>query len=334
VATSSITVLKAIVGLLAERGVDSRPLLAELSVEPAALDEVDGRIPLDTIIRAWELGAVASRDDAFGLHFGESVPVGAFPVLDYALRACPTLGDGLARLVQYQRIVLEPTHVRLHADDDGTWLSHAVAAIPSPGLRHLGEAALAVYLERARSYTGSRLVPRVVRLSHPAPRVVAEHRRVFGTDVEFDAASNELLFTADQTRLPITSADPGLRAVLDRQAMSLIAQLPQGEGLAYDIAEVIADGLPGDSPSMTTVARKLGMSARSLRRKLDAQGTSFDAIVTSVRRELAERYLKNPSLSIGEVSFLLGFSEPSAFHRAFRRWTGETPQQYRGSRAG
>src|SRR5262249_2535552 len=147
--------------------------------------------------------------------------------------------------------------------------------------------------------------------------------------VEFDSGLNEMWLNSATLDLPIMKADPGLCAVLDRHAEELLAKYPRSDDLVARLREIIRNELNGGDPGVDRVARQLGLSARTLQRKLREHGITHQEILDQMRKDLATRYLSQPEMAICEVAYLLGFSESSAFHRAFKRWTGSTPTEFR-----
>jgi AraC-like DNA-binding protein len=147
--------------------------------------------------------------------------------------------------------------------------------------------------------------------------------------VRFSAPSNRFTFASDLLTLPIAKADATLCAVLDRHAEELLAKYPPRDSLVEKVQSIIANEFRGGDPSLERVADQLGLTPRTLQRKLHELGTSHNELLDQMRRQLAMRYLREPEMAICEVAYLLGFSESSSFHRAFKRWTGVTPREFR-----
>ena len=330
--TSSVLVLRAIVAAAGEVGAGSR-LCEALELRPGALDDLEQRVPFALIVRAWELAPRLTGDDCFGLHLAERSAVGSFGVLDYAARTCATVGDAFERLCRWQRLLHDAVHVTVEVRDDAVRILHRMHGVRSPGLRQASEAALALYVLRARAFAGRPLAPRRVGFGHRAPPDCAEHQRIFAAPIEFDSEGDELLFDRAVVDVPIRGADDGLRRVLDHHAIDLLSRLPSSESRVAAVTRLVADALPDGPPSLATIARQLGTSVRTLQRQLGAEGTSLSAVVEAVRHDLALRYVRDPAVSLLDIAFLLGYSEQSAFHRAFRRWAGTTPQTYRRTAA-
>ena len=195
--------------------------------------------------------------------------------------------------------------------------------------RHDCEMTLAIAVSFARRVTGVDWTPREVSFRHSRPQSVAEHERIFRSPVRFGRPSNELIFDSSLLALPMAKADAGLCAILDRHARELLAKSPRRGGLAERVRRLLGEALNGGDPRQEAVSQKLGISVRTLQRRLSEEGTSHQDLLDEVRSELSRRYLQESKLAICEVAYILGFSEPSAFHRAFRRWTGVTPKEFR-----
>ncbi|MFP2961699.1 helix-turn-helix domain-containing protein [Myxococcus sp. 1LA] len=182
---------------------------------------------------------------------------------------------------------------------------------------------------RGPTETSVDLVPLEVSFHHAAPPDIAEHRRVFRCEPRFEQPYNGVSVAREALETPLLKADSGLSAVLERHTRELLAKLPQVEGFVERVRAHAAEGLPNGGATNEAIAKRLHMSVRTLNRRMRDEGTSLQDVVDTLRRELALRYLEERRLAIPEVAYLLGFSEASAFHRAFRRWTGTTPAEHR-----
>ena len=181
----------------------------------------------------------------------------------------------------------------------------------------------------ARRVTNTPLVPRAVWFKHRAPARTATHLRLFGVAPAFEQPETALVFDARALSLPIRGAEPGLATYLDAYARDVLARLPADDDLASAVERAVTTSLARGVPDVESIATQLGMSARTLQRRLTEAQTSYQAIVDRARKQLALRYLEDDRLPLAEIGFLVGFADPSNFHRAFRRWTGETPSAYR-----
>jgi AraC-like DNA-binding protein len=314
-------------------GLDAEAALRSAGCRAAELEDPDGRIPHEVALALWHEAVRCSGDDAFGIHTAEQIRAGAFDVLDYATRSSATLGEGLRRLVRYHRILHDVALVQLSADGDRAQLTHALPDPAGPLPRHPAEFIVAAWVVVARQATGTDFAPVEVHFRHGPPGDRTEHARLFRAPVRFNSAVNGVVLPRSLLDLPLVKSDPGLCAVLERHVAALLEKMPRTTSVSTHVRQLVAQDLSSATPSASAAARKLHMSRRTLQRSLRAEGTTFTDLVDDLRRDLAARYLREPAVAIAEVAFLLGFSEASAFHRAFKRWQGITPAAYRAKLA-
>jgi len=244
------------------------------------------------------------------------------------MASSPTLGAAYERLCRYQRLIHETSRVHLDVESDRAVLRHQLAG-GAAAPRQTAEFLLAAWVRAGRVITGIDWAPDEVHFAHSAPADATDHARFFRTDVHFGMGENALVLPRRLLETSCTRADPALVAVLDRYAADRLAQMPQSHGIADRVRSELVDQLRGGEPSASRLAARLKMSVRSLNRLLAAENTSYQQLLDRLRRDLAERHLARQQMSISEVAFLLGYSELSSFHRAFKRWTGRTPAQFR-----
>jgi AraC-like DNA-binding protein len=307
---------------------DVGAILSAARANPEVLEDADARIPHTVLLALWHQAARQSGDNALGIHVAEQLRPGAFDVLDYAIRASSTLGEGLERLTRYHRVLHDAAIVRLSVEGDRAWLTHALPPEATPLPRHVAEFVVAAWLIVSRQATGLDFTPLQVSFRHPPPLDLSEHQRLFRAPVRFSQSANGLAIRRTLLDAPLIRSDPGLCAVLERYVTELLTRIRIDSSVAQRVRHLLAASLP-TTKSAETIARELHMSRRTLHRQLRFEGTSFSELLDDLRRDLAIRYLGEPSLAIAEVAFLLGFSEASTFHRAFKRWRGTTPADYR-----
>jgi AraC-like DNA-binding protein len=259
-------------------------------------------------------------------------PLDHFDVLAFAVRSCPTLGEHYRLAGRYIRLIHEGVYLSLEEEGDVARLVHG--HVPARiGPRQPVEGMLALAVLQGRLGVGEDLAPREVRFAHARPDRVSEQERVFRAPVRYGCPRDELVLDRALLDRPQRHAEQRLLALLDRQLGALLSGLPEIRRVRDAVARAMMDELPEREPVVATIAAKLHMSARSLQRRLESEGTSFAEILSDLRRDRALHYLKDGRISIGEVAFLLGFLDVTAFHRAFKRWTGSTPTEYRRSAA-
>jgi AraC-like DNA-binding protein len=169
-----------------------------------------------------------------------------------------------------------------------------------------------------------------IRFAHCRPTDVSEHQRIFGAVVHFAHPESEIVFDSAYLQLPISAADEELLGVLEQYAERLLRRIRPAQNWSAKVTELLSRTLCDGKPSLSQVAKLLALSQRSLQTKLKEEGTTYQALLDSVRQQLATAYLRDDKLSLAEISYLIGFADQSAFNHAFRKWTGDSPLRFRG----
>ncbi len=288
------------------------------------------RVPETVTETAWRLASTLTRDQALGIHLAEALPRGALDLIEYALRSSPSLADGFDRLARYGRLLSDRVAARTHgAEGSLLFLVHDTATSPLHPAR--AEFALAVALRLARDCTQADITPLRVGFAHPAPASDSEHRRFFDGKVRFAAGTSSMSISAADGARPMCDADAALAGIIRRRlenALELRDQASAG-ALATRVRRVLVEHLGRAVLTLDAVAKALAVSRRTLTRHLAEEGTSFRHILDQVRCDFARALLQDRTQSIGDIAFFLQYSEPAAFHRSFRRWTGKTPSEFR-----
>ena len=316
------------------RGIDRALVLQVLGVTAAQLDDPDGRIPRALVYRLWEELPRLTGDESFGLWLATQTRPGAMGVIDYVARNSRTYGEALDNTVRYVRLVHDAAFFEVTHDGPHVRIAHRVAGDPSGTAPAKADWILAHLVHAGRAITGENFAASGVRLRHARPKDVKPWARHFRCVPSFDDQANELTLAREILDLPILDPDETLRELMRHFAEQKLAALPKAEGFTERLHRVVGELLTRGAPRLQEVARALGMSTRTLQRRLREVDTSYQEAVTHVRRALAERYLVERRLSVNEIAFLLGYSEPSAFHRSFKRWHRQTPLEFRDRRAG
>jgi AraC-like DNA-binding protein len=301
-------------------------LLADLAA-PGDPRDGDARVPYRAAVALWESLPAAHADPDLGLSFAATMATSHLGVVGYFASTAGTVGGALERVLRFHRLLKDPSELSITFAPDAVHIREA----PPPGEarfpRHLAEAILGAYVVLARQWTGQRVEATAVRFQHAAPGDTRAHERLFGRRPTFGASENALVLPGAAARLPLRTADAALASYLEPVAAARLQALPAGDRLLAEVGRTVLDALPDGYPSIQGVARKLGLSSRSLQRRLEERSTRYQDVVDGVRRDAATRLLADPSLSVAEVAFVLGFADTSGFHRAFRRWTGRAPRR-------
>lgn len=308
-------------------GLDGDGLLASAGLTRLDLADPDARIPSTAADRLWEAAFARSGDPMLSLDAALALPVGAYRVLHYIGANAPTLGAGLERVARYFPLVDGRVRWEVAREGGDMVLTMAIPGLASGVPRAPAEYTFAAIIHQTRASTGVTWAPRRVEMEHLAsPEVAARHRQAFGCDCEHGAERTALVVDLGTWARAVPRADPALLAILDRHADAMAATVPREAGLDARVRAVLGARLRGgEVVDIESVARALGFGARTLQRRLDAEGTSFAALVDETRAQTARALLADRQVALSEIAFLLGFSEQSAFTRAFKRWTGETP---------
>jgi AraC-like DNA-binding protein len=316
----------------AARRVELDGVLAVAGLTPGDLEGPEARVSQAANNAVLAELVARSGDADFGLHFAERLDLDALDVVGHLAAQSATLGDAFERVCAYSRILHDSGRVDLEHRAGEVVLYPGCRGLLHVYPRHVAEFATLAAIVLARRVTGVAIVPRAVTFKHEAPARIAEHCRLFGVAPSFDEPETSLVLEASVLGLRIAGSRPGLVSYLDAYARDVSSRLPADGGLAASVERVVTSSMARGVPDIDTVATQLGLSSRTLQRRLDSEGTTFQGIVDRARRQLAERYLDDARLSLAEIGFLVGFADPSNFHRAFRRWTGMTPSVFRAAR--
>jgi AraC-like DNA-binding protein len=322
--------MQPLIAYVTDTGHDARPILQLPGLRGRNLDDPDGRIPDETARDAWRLAATITADAALGLHLAQSLPRGSLDLVEYAFRSSPTLGAGLLRLARYGRLLNDRLAGELFRTPQEVRLLLGDGSGP-PAYPQRAEFSMAIVLRLAREATRSELAPTEVCFAHVAPPDTLEHRQFFRGPVRFNAGGDAIAFALSDVNRPLLTADDALAAIIRRRLdKALAAQDRAGEpSTTARVRRKLLDSFGQGGATSSRIASELGLSGRSLSRRLRAEGTSFRAVAEQARGEIAATLLRDPGVSVAEVAFFLGYSEPAAFHRAFKRWTSRTPAEYR-----
>jgi AraC-like DNA-binding protein len=317
------------------RGIETRAVLEAAGLHPAALAGSDARAPQAAYNAVFDELTARSGDADFGLHFAERLDLDAFHVVGYVAARSETFGRALERIAALSRLVHDAGRFDVERDADQVLVHPGCRGLVHEFPRQVAEFATASTVVLGRRITGQSWRPRRVEFRHPRPSRVSEHVRIFGIEPRFDRPETAIALDPALLDLPIRSADAGVAGWLDAYAREALARLPKdSDDIVAQVKRAVVVGLErGSMPDLVAIAAQLAITPRTLQRRLTALGTRFADVADGARREMAERWLSDPRISSKEIAFLAGFADPSNFHRAFRRWTGTTPDAWRAHAA-
>lgn len=309
-------------------GLDSDALCRAAGLDPQLMDAPDAHYRVSDTTRFWQLAVQASGDPAIGLRVSRFVSPTTFHALGYALVASGSLREVFERIVRYHPVVSDALELELHrAGDRYRFSLRAPADCPAPAYEAL-DAFAAIYVRTCRNRLGRGYAPLAVYLQRPEPADPTPWRKVFRAPIFFAAPENLLEFDCTDFDSHLDDGNPELaqhnEAVVNRA-------LEQLQPLTWErrVRAVIEAQLPEGEPSAEHIAQALHVNLRSLHRHLADEGCRYDLLLNQLRQNLALQHLSDPRHSLSEVAYLLGFADTSSFSRAFKRWTGQSPVQYR-----
>lgn len=312
-------------------GLDREELIAVSGLAPADLTDPDRLVEYESLLRLWARLLERFGDRPLGLDYAGFLSPGVLGVVGYACANCRDLRGALQMYARYCR--LADPRIRVQMEEDNGTIRMAVEHEPRvEAMAEPMEMFVASVALISRRLNPSAPPPDLVCFAHPRRHPIARYEQVLRAPVRFDAGWTGATFAADALRLPILGADPRIGRYLAQrvEAMSREQKLDSAND-PFDtrVRRAIEDGLLEGLTDQATIARQLGASARSLQRRLSELGTSFSELLDDVRRTRALALLDQPGTSIREIAVMLGYADPRAFYRSFRRWTGHTPAEYR-----
>lgn len=307
---------------------DTHRLKATEVRQTLARYEAGSRMPIATWWSLLDEIAAAQPLPAVGLRIGQHFQLHHFGVLGYLAASCETLGQALLRFQRFQPLLhnLTPT---LASQRSG---SMQISWDPSYGrsTQLSNEVVVSSLLRLARMLTAQdMLVFSSVEFPGPAPKDTRIYETMIGCPVRFKAKTVIVHIPLVVLDLPIDSRDPHLQAMLDQQAEALLQALPQPDAFLSQLQRLMVNALQEGEPTLQQVAQRMGVAERSLYRRLQERGLTYQSLLNRLRHQLAQRYLADPGLSLSEIALMLGYSEQSAFTRAFKSWCGQTPLRQR-----
>jgi AraC-like DNA-binding protein len=307
-------------------------VLKEVGLARADLASPEDRILYGAYVHLIERAAPLLGDPGYGLKLGASHGVRDIGLHGFIALNAPTLGDALARIERYVGVTNEGIDAVFEADGQGATLRFRETDPSLRGFRHNSEQAAAQIVRGARELTRRKATALRAEFMHGRPDARIDYEGILGCPVRFRADWHGVVFAEETLRLPVIGADSKLLRVLESAGRKIIGPAPRKHDLVHSVRAYVLQRLAKGAVPLNDVARHLGMSAKTLERRLRERDASYRALVEGIRRELAERYLADTDLRLQQIAYLLAYSEPAPLVRAFKRWTGGTPKQYRASR--
>ena len=315
-------------------GLPTEEIIQKAGIKPYLLNQKNSRIPFRQHAELLDLAATALENGCFGLELAaKEIDPRDGGLLVYAALSSKTFGEAVSVLERYVHVLNEAVDVSSDMTGDAAVIEFDLTERKAKSLRQATEFGMANLVRSLRFLTGMQIRPVGVSFAHPRNREIVKFERFFGCPVQFAAKQNSATFSRRHLALPIATADDRLLGILTGYCDEILADCEENSPeLRHQVERIVMRLLSRGEAEMRNVAHELGMSMRTLARKLNESGATFTEILDRLRFDAAQKYLKDASLTPSQITFLLGYSEVSAFSHAFKRWTGTTPGGWRASR--
>ena len=315
---------------VAASGQDTAALLSKAGLTLNDFRDPAVRLEVATQIKILELASQELEDDILGFRLARNFDLGEIGLIYYVMASSETVADALRAAERYSRIMNDGVRLRFDMEGHSASIAIEYVGVDRRGERQQIEFWIVTLVRICRQVTAGRLVPSRLQVRHLRAGMPTEFRTFFGRDVEYGADRDVISFPVPVALLPLVGRDGYLHDLLRRYAdEALVRKSPHGATVRSKVEKTLTPLLPHGKGVAKEVARQLGLSTRTLSRKLGEEETSFARILDQLRAALAKRYLEEEQLPVSEVAWLLGYRELSSLTHAFKRWTGMTPRQFR-----
>lgn len=309
-------------------GIDTNAVYFHIGFNPESLNRPELRTPNDGQIGFWQAVEAVTQDVEIGLHLAPHIPTYRGDVFEYLFLSSPTFREGCTRAMRYSRLFSDAFMGQLSEASDFARLTLALTPLNHPVLRHTEICFTYGLIEFCKSVTDGAFKPECISLRTAAPKNPAEYQKLFGCRVEFGSDESAVYFDRALLDRPSAHSEPELLRVHEELASRQLVKL-ESRDVVDEVKRVLARTLESQSCNLETVAKQLARTPRRLRQELTRAGTSFNQVLADFRFHMARRLLADTDEPIDHIVYLTGFSEVSTFYRAFRRWAGKTPVEYR-----
>jgi AraC-like DNA-binding protein len=329
--TTSIAKIMPLFDLLQKGGINVEEFLSAEGIDPLIIQSPDSRLQLSMVHLLTEKAARVLGDENIGLHEGEVI-TGFSSILGYILMNCSTIGEVIEKYCAYEKIVDEGKCTKRQINNSLAVIEVIIMDDNFAKERHFIDYYLAGFLTYFKLLVKEKAdITNLLEMHfvYNAPHDISEFRRLFPCKLVFNSSMNALVFNSSVLDMPIPQTNKDLLSLFEGYATEILSKLTQTDSFSSRVSRLIIEQMRGEAPTIEEVANRLVMSVRNLQVKLKEEGTTYSTILDGIRRNLALQYLKDKDVPIAEISYLLGFSEPSSFHRCFKKWTNSTPANFR-----
>jgi AraC-like DNA-binding protein len=326
--TVSVTLLSQMFLYLKSLKVDADTFLRSLGIDPGTFQSPDEYIPVETYLKVQDAAAEYINDPYFGLHMGEFAEAGSWSILGYVMMNCKTLAEASEKSGKYSRIIGNMIEGKARVKFKKVQFVFFTPPHTPKMSRHCYEATLSSSVRMMRLLTGVQINPLEVTFTYPEPESTAEYERIFCCPVKFDQKENSMTMDWSVGEIPVRMANPALLEHFEKYAQDFLAQMERDDEHTRAVTKIILSRLDDEDLSIQKVAKEMAVSVRTLQNHLEAEGVVFSDLLRDIRERLAKKYL-HENYTVEQITYLLGFSEPSVFRKAFKKWSGVTPREYR-----
>jgi AraC-like DNA-binding protein len=321
--------VRKVVGVV-EKGIDKDTLLRSLGIEPETPVDPSQMVSAADYYAFLERIAIAENNGTtLPLRAGAAMRCDDYGAFGLAWKSATNLRGSYERAERYAHVLSSVSTYEVEMVDQGAFMYLHRAGQRCLGMRLSNEATIASIFSISQQVSTQPFKPLAVYFKHPAPKCIKDHKVYFGCPVHFDADKDALLVSHESLQTPNHLGDESISTFFDTHLEDQLSKLMAPNSLEHRIRIHVSRTLSEGVPTISDVAQQFGMSGRTLQRRLLERGSSYQALVDEARRQLAERLLRQTDYSLAEVAFMTGFSEQSAFSRAFKRWSGQTPRSFR-----
>lgn len=331
----STSILLRLLFFTSKQGIKTDDLLKKAGIERSLLNNlnnIDNKISLEEYYCLLDSAIEMTGDPYFGLHMGETANTEDLSIFGYIISSCHTIREAFEKVGKYSGIIGSLLYLYIETEGDYVKVAYDMRKhFPNKCIRHCIETGLLNFNNMVRNIASGPVEIKEVRIKFEPPKNVSEYERIFNCPVLFNQPVSALVFPLKILDIPLRYPNPTLLELLEHHANSFLSKIDENDYLSRKISLLLFEQTQGKTSTIEDVADALSMSVRTLQNRLTKEGITFREIYNNVRKELAKSYLAEKYYTIDGISYLLGFSEPSVFRKAFKAWTGMTPSNFRSS---
>lgn len=331
---SSMAFVRNVLMAAVRKGADLQVLCAEMDLTPEQLEQTDLRADLRQCVRVWEVAIRHTGDALLGLHLGEASSPALAGMVGFLMESSPDLHRAFQHVQQFNKLITNATEFTL--DIRGDEFCYFIEPVPAWRMASEDSAhqvvthSMSGAIHIIKMLSGKTIYPTRVLLRIAKPADIQEYIRVLKCEPSFNQEHNCIVFRQRDMQLPVIGYNPVLNRFFKELLEKELIKTQQQASFAAEVRRAILQNFNHVLPQLADIVQYLHVSPRTLQRKLQEEGTSFQQIFDAVKLELATGMLKNPTLTVNEIAYKLGYAEPSVFRRAFKKWTGTSPKSYMG----